>query len=141
MTTVNADIYAAQIAGPIKFSQGVSDATLHSVTATYEASSTAANTVINLFKLPKDVVVQNFVVAHDDLGTGITLDIGDAGDADRYVDGLDVATAAGSTTGCLVDGLGYIIGTDKEHDDTIVTATVLGGAATGTLKVTCYYAM
>lgn len=141
MTTVNADIYEAQIAGPIKFSQGVADATLHSVTATYETNSTAANTVINLFKLPKDVVVQNFVVAHDDLGTSITLDIGDAGDADRYVDGLDVATAAGSTTGCLVDGLGYIIGTDTEHDDTVVTATILGGAATGTLKVTCYYSM
>ena len=141
MTTVNADIYEAQIAGPIKFSQGVADATLHSVTATYEASATAANTVINLFKLPKDVVVQNFVVAHDDLGTSITLDIGDAGDGDRYVDGLDVATAAGSTTGCLVDGLGYIIGTDTEHDDTVVTATILGGAATGTLKVTCYYSM
>lgn len=141
MTTVNADIYEAQIAGPIKFSQGVSDATLHSVTATYEASATAANTVINLFKLPKNVVVQNFVVAHDDLGTSVTLDIGDAGDTDRYVDGLDVATAAGSTTGCLVDGLGYIIGTDTEHDDTVVTATVLGAAATGTLKVTCYYSM
>lgn len=141
MTTVNADIYAAQEAGKITLSQGVADATLHCVVATYEASAAAANTVINLFKLPKNVVIQNFVVAHDDLGTGVTIDIGDAGDADRYVDGLDVSTAAGSTVGVLADGLGYVIGTDAEHDDTLVTAKVLGAAATGTLKVACYYSM
>lgn len=141
MTTVNADIYAAQEAGKITLSQGVADATLHCVVATYEASAAAANTVINLFKLPKNVVIQNFVVAHDDLGTGVTIDIGDAGDADRYVDGLDVSTAAGSTVSVLADGLGYVIGTDAEHDDTLVTAKVLGAAATGTLKVACYYSM
>ena len=141
MTTVNSDIYAAQEAGKITLSQGVADATLHCVTATYEASAAAANTVINLFKLQKNVVIQNFVVAHDDLGTGVTIDIGDEGDVDRYVDGLSVSTSAGSTVGVLVDGLGYVIGTDTEHDDTIVTAKILGAAATGTLKVTCYYSM
>lgn len=141
MATVNSTTYEAQAAGKVALSQGVADATLHVVTTTYEASAAAANTVINLFKLPKDVVIQNFVVAHDDLGTGVTVDIGDAGDADRYVDGLDVATAAGSATGVLVDGLGYVIGTDATHDDTVITATVLGAAATGTIKVACYYSM
>lgn len=141
MTTVNSTTYEAQAAGKVALSQGVADATLHVVTTTYEASAAAANTVINLFKLPKDVVIQNFVVAHDDLGTGVTIDIGDAGDVDRYVDGLDVSTAAGSTTGVLVDGLGYVIGTDTTNDDTVITAKILGAAATGTLKVACYYSM
>ena len=141
MTTVNSTTYEAQAAGKVALSQGVADATLHVVTTTYEASEAAANTVINLFKLPKDVVIQNFVVAFDDLGTGVTLDIGDAGDADRYVDGLDVATAAGSAAGILVDGLGYVIGTDTTNDDTVITAKVLGAAATGTIKVACYYSM
>ena len=141
MTTVNSTTYEAQAAGKVALSQGVADATLHVVTTTYEASAAAANTVINLFKLPKDVVIQNFVVAFDDLGTGVTVDIGDAGDADRYVDGLDVATAAGSAAGILVDGLGYVIGTDTTNDDTVITATVLGAAATGTIKVACYYSM
>lgn len=141
MTTVNSTTYEAQIAGKIALSQGEADATLHCISTTYEASAAAANTEINLFKLPKGVMIQNFVVAHDDLGTGITLDIGDAGDGDRYVDGLDVATAAGSTTGCLVDGVGYVIGSDAEHDDTVVVAKILGGSATGTLKVVCYYSM
>lgn len=141
MTTVNSTTYAAQEAGKIALSQGVANASLHVITTTYEASAAAANTEINLFKLPKGVVIQNFVVAHDDLGTGVTIDIGDAGDGDRYVDGLSVSTAAGSTVGCLVDGVGYEIGTDTEHDDTLIIAKILGSAATGTLKVACYYSM
>lgn len=141
MSTVNSTTYEAQEAGKIALSQGVANASLHVITTTYEASAAAANTVINLFKLAKGAVVQNFVVAHDDLGTGVTVDIGDAGDEDRYVDGLSVSTAAGSTMGVLVDGLGYVIGTDTEHDDTVVTAKILGSAATGTIKVACYYSM
>lgn len=140
MATVNSNIYEAQLDGKIVFSQGVTDATLHCVIATYEASSTAANTVINLFKLPKDVVIQNMVVAFDALGSGTSMDIGDAGDVDKYVDGV-TTTSAGSAVGVLPDGLGYIIGSDAEHDDTIVTAKILGGAATGTIKVACYYSM
>lgn len=141
MTTVNSTTYEAQEAGKVTLSQGVADATLHCVTTTYEASAAASGTIINLFKLQKDAVIQNFVVAFDDLGTGVTLDIGDAGDADRYVAALDVATAAGSAVGIKADGLGYITGTDTTNDDTLITATVGGAAATGTIKVTCYYAM
>ena len=141
MAVVNSTTFEAQQAGKVALSQGVADASLHVITTTYEASAAASGTVINLFKLQKNAVVQNFVVAHDDLGTSVTLDIGDAGDADRYVDGLDVATAAGSATGILVDGLGYIIGTDAENDDTLITATIGGAAATGTIKVACYYSM
>lgn len=140
MTTVNSTTYEAQTAGKVTLSQGVADATLHCITATYEASSTAANTIINLFKLPKGVVIQNIVVAFDALGSGTSMDIGDAGDVDKYVDGV-TTTSAGSAVGVLPDGLGYVIGTDTEHDDTIVTAKVLGGSATGTIKVTCYYSM
>lgn len=141
MATVNSTTYEKQVAAKVELKQGVANATVHSISTTYEASAAAANTVINLFKLPKGVLVQNFLVSHDDLGTGITLDIGDADDADRYVDGLSVSTSAGSTAGILPDGLNYIIGTATENDDTVVTAKILGGAATGTLKVVCYYAM
>lgn len=141
MATYNSTTYEAQEAGVIALAQGVAEASLHCVTTTYEASATAANSIINLFKLPKGAFIHNFFVAFDDLGSSITIDIGDAGDGDRYVDGLDVATAAGSSLGCTADGFGYIIGTDTEHDDTIVTAKILGGAATGTIKVACYYSM
>ncbi len=141
MATVNSTTYEKQVAAKVELKQGVANATVHSISTTYEASAAAENTVINLFKLPKGVLVQNFLVSYDDLGTGITLDIGDADDVDRYVDGLSVSTSAGSTAGILPDGLNYTIGTATGNDDTVVTAKILGGAATGTLKVVCYYAM
>ena len=140
MATVNSNVYAAQVEAGIAFSQGVTDATLHCVVATYEASSAAANTVINLFKLPKNVVIQNIVVAFDALGSGTSMDIGDVGDVDRYVDGV-TTTSAGSAAGILPDGLGYVTGTDATHDDTVITAKIIGGSATGTIKVACYYSM
>lgn len=141
MTTVNSTTYAAQAAGKIALNPGVNQCGLLVASTSYEASALAENSVINLFKLPVGAVVHSFIVAFDDLGTSITLDIGDAADVDRYVDGLDVATAAGSYSGILADGCGYTIGTSTTDDDTVVTAKVLGGAATGTVKVVCLYAI
>lgn len=141
MATVNSTTYAAQVAGKIALDAGVNHTRLLIASTTYEATALAANSIINLFKLPKGAVVHNFILTHDDLGTGITVDVGDAGDADRYIDGLSVSTGVGSTAGILPDGCGYVIGTDTTNDDTIVTATILGGAATGTIKVVCEYAI
>ena len=141
MTTVNSTTYAAQEAGKIALDAGINHTKLLVASTSYECAATAANTEINLFKLPKGAKIHNFIVAHDDMGTGITLDIGDAADGDRYVDGLAIATAAGSTAGILPDGCGYAIGTATEADDTVVIAKIIGGAATGTLKVVCEYAI
>lgn len=140
MATVNSTTYEAQEAGKVALSQGVANASLHVITTTYEASGAAADTVINLFKLAKGAVVQNIVLAFDALGAGTSIDIGDEGDVDKYVDGA-TTTSAGSVVGVLPDGLGYAIGTDAEHDDTVVTAKILGGSATGTIKVALYYSM
>ena len=140
MATVNSTTYEAQEAGKVALSQGIANASLHVMTTTYEASGAAANTVVNLFKLDKGAVVQNIVLAFDALGAGTSIDIGDAGDVDKYVDGA-TTTSAGSAVGILPDALGYVIGSDAEHDDTIITAKILGAAATGTIKVACYYSM
>ena len=138
MATVNSTTYAAQIADKIALNPGVNHTGLLVASTTYEASSLAANDVINLFKLPVGAVVHNFIVSFDDLGTGTSLDIGDSKDADRYVDGADTATAAGSKVGILVDGAGYTI---TGNGDDVIIATNLGGAATGTIKVACFYAI
>lgn len=141
MTTVNSTTYAAQTAGKIALDPGIANSSLHVISTEYEASALPANDVINLFKLPKGAIIHGMTAAFDDLGTGTSLDIGDAGDVDRYFDGIDTATAAGSVSNVLVAGLGYKIGTDTTNDDTIIQAKNLGAAATGTLKVVCYYAM
>ena len=138
MATFNSTTYEAQTSGKLVLDQGVQSATLHVASTTFEAASTAANSVVNLFKLPDNVVIQGIKLQFDALGAGVTVDVGDALDADRYIDGANVA-AAGTNNALTIDGLGYRIGTNEGDD--VVTLTILGAAATGTIKAVCYYSM
>lgn len=98
--------------------------------ATYECSSTAAATVIQMVKIAAGVTLLDLHIVFDDLGTGVTVDVGDGDDVDRYIDGADVATAAGVAR--LSAGTGF----PKTYstDDTI-DITILGAAATGTITL------
>jgi len=126
--------------------------------ATYEAASLAADSVINLFDLPFNARLISGEVTHDDVGSGVTLDVGytattaagaAASDADKFLDGGDVASAAGTIALFATEALGknnVIGGTntddiniDTNQDGVLVTATVLGGAATGTISATVQY--
>ncbi len=96
--------------------------------------------------LPAGAMVLNIVVQHADLGTGLTMDIGDSHDVDRYLDGIDTATAAAkssmdtsSVTLGPIGGRGYVIGTNS--GDNQIQLTNIGGAATGLIKVYCTYAV
>ena len=101
---------------------------------TYELNSIAADSTIALCgKLPANMMIVGINVVFDALGAGVTLDIGDSDDADRYVDGLDVSSA-GQSNAIAISGMQYSIGTNS--GDNQLVATVLGAAATGTLKVT-----
>ena len=139
MATVNSTTYAAQAAGKMALNAGIANSAIKVISTTYEASSLAANDIINLFELPKGAVVMDLIVAFDDLGTGTTLDVGDSNDVDRYIDGADTATAAGAARMSLADGFGYRIGTNT--GDNVIQAKNLGGAATGTIKAVCFYAL
>ena len=100
----------------------------------YEFSSTVADKTVALFgQLPANLMITGINVVFDDLGTGVTIDIGDSADADRYVDGLDVATAAGDSQSLEITGMHYTIGTAS--GDNQVVLTVLDATATGSLKV------
>lgn len=139
MATVNSTTYAAQDAGKMALNAGVANVGLHVISTSYEASSLAANDIINLFKMPKGAVIYGLDVYFDDLGTGTTLDVGDSNDVDRYIDGADTATAAGAAHITLADAIGYRIGTNTGDD--VITAKNLGGSATGTIKAVCTYAL
>lgn len=113
----------------------------------YEASSLAANDVIKFGpKLPAGARVIDIIVNFDDLGTGTTLDVGDGNDADRYLDGVDTATAAGKSSmsgssGTIgpINGVGYVVGTNSS--DNQLQATNLGASATGTIKFEVLFAL
>ena len=69
----------------------------------YEASSLASGSTIQLWKLPVDARVIDFKVWHDALGSSSTLALGDAGDVDRLH-----AAAASSSAGIMIPAVGRI---------------------------------
>lgn len=115
------------------------------VQAVVELAAAAADAEIAICKLRKgDEVLMDSFVMFDDLGTGTTLDIGDdddttAVDADRYADGIDTATAAGTfvfnSVATCIDKVPY-----TAQKDCWLIAKNLGASATGTLKFTIFIA-
>jgi len=101
----------------------------------YEASSTASGTVINVAYLPKGAKFLGGKIIHDALGTGVTLQVGDSGDDDRYL-----AAASAASAGTLniekIDGFQH----EMTADTTIFLKT--GGAtAAGTIKTIIFYSL
>lgn len=138
MTKVDSTTYKAQCESKVAIAPGIANSTVHVISGSYEADSLAANDIINLAKLPQNAVIHEIIISTDALGTGVSLDIGDGNDADRYYDGIDVS-ASKTSNNILINGLGYIIGTNDNDD--VIQATVLGAAATGTLKFAILYAI
>lgn len=111
---------------------------------TYEAAAVAAGSTIQMGQaLPKGARVLNVILAHDALGAA-TVDVGDADNADRYIDGADVSSAGvvGSDEAALVDGLAYKVlgtGATASGDDKTILITTISAAITGTIKLIVYY--
>lgn len=85
-------------------------------------------TIVNL---PVGAVVLGATLESDDLDTGgspaITLNVGDAGDADRYFAASTVAQAGTASSAPAVTGIFYTV---TGTSDTAVTVTVANNAAT-----------
>lgn len=111
---------------------------------TYEAVAVAAEKTIQMGQaLPKGARILYMKVAYDDLTDGgATIDIGDADDADRYMNDINVGDP-GNSDAILVDGLGYkILGTgvtDQGGDDDKILITVNTAAITGTIALIVLY--
>lgn len=110
---------------------------------TVELAAAAANDLVSLAVLPSNTVLDpdGCIAWFDDLGTGVTMDVGDTTNVDGLTDGQDVAAAAGSFNLMKsVDVADYfkplwqILGMSEDPGGTIeLFAKVLGAAATGTL--------
>lgn len=123
-----------------RIAKGSQGALVYVINDSYETSSTAATTVIYMgATLPKGAVIQFLQLTFDDLGTGVTIDIGTAADDDEFASAIDVNSAAGSSTTLLVDGAGYTVGTIA--NDNQMTLTVNTAAATGTVKLAVFYSL
>jgi len=103
---------------------------------TYEASSLANPSTIQLFKIPIDARVIDFKIWHDALASSTTLAFGDADDPDRFM-----AAAASTSAGIMVPLVALIDGFPgyTYSAETVVSLTMAGGAATGTIHVYIMY--
>jgi len=106
----------------------------------YEADGVTAASVIQMCdKLPKGSRVVRIEVIADDLGTGNTIDVGDATTVDRYADGVNIASAATATvfpSAAEIAGVGYVITGSSDDQLQIVVNTA---AASGTIKMQVMY--
>lgn len=96
----------------------------------YEAVALAIGSTIKLgpVKLQKGIRIKSVKIYHDALGAA-TIDVGDVGDPDRYIDGADVS-AVGKADSDRPDGANYkVTGTD---DDSILLTTI-AAALNGTI--------
>lgn len=133
----------------------IDQSTLHSEVKmmydSYEASALAtASTIAMCDKLPVGARVIAIALMNDDLGSTVTCDVGDADDADRYLDGVSLTNANdvnstfyAPTRLSEIDGFGYrVLGTGAisgGDDQQLIITTA--GILTGTLKMIVLYAI
>ena len=104
------------------------------------ASGGAADTVVYLGdKLPKGAVVIAIYLVCNYADASLTLDIGDAADIDRYVDGLDASSAINGLQTVLTGGVGYTIGTATGDDQ--IQIKLLGATASGDIQIAVVYSV
>lgn len=112
--------------------QGGSPMTFTDTVTFAAADATSVGTVCGL--LPAGLMVISVSLSFEDLGTSVTLDVGDSSDPNRYLDGVDAATAAGSTEiGLIFAGQNYVVGTNSGDNQILIT--VADAAATGSVKI------
>lgn len=145
MANVNADNYAKSIAPTLsnRNDPGTVGGRVRSLTDVIELAAQPANDTINIGKdLSPGAIIHAIEIDNDALGAGVILDIGDAVDPDRYINGYDAEAnltnegAVSPVTGEMqIDGKHFVITAATET----ILVTILIAAATGTLKVTIYY--
>ena len=102
----------------------------------YEADDLAADTPINMGKIPQHARVIAFEIWHDALGAGVTLRAGTVS-----ADNLFITDTAASAAGRIVmNNMNGFLNRDDTQDRCIVVVPK-GAAATGTIKAAILYAL
>jgi hypothetical protein len=103
---------------------------------TYEASSLALGSTIDMAQLPTGAKIVGVNLYFDALGASSTLKVGDSNDDDRYI-ASTASSSAGRSDTLLIDGAGYATGTNS--GDTRIIVTTGGASITGTVKLIVTY--
>lgn len=123
---------------------GLGGRTPHAARGTYTITAAlAANDTIQLFDIPMRSRIVGGYIKSDDLdsgGTGLRIDVGDSGDADRYfVGGAGTpGPVAGVSNDVAAAGLDYLT-TAKTRVLATVSTGPTTGATTGTFTCVLFY--
>ena len=93
-------------------------------------AAAADGTVTPMVKVKKGFRVTKVRVVHADMGSAQTADVGDTQTVDRYHDGIDTGTAAGSATWEPASSAGYLY-----TQDDVIGFKNIGAAATGAVRI------
>jgi len=119
--------------------------------ALYEATALPIGSVIEMFNIPNGARIVSMELVHDALGAGTTLSVGNA--AYNTSAGVAVAlsavsyqaaaaSAAIATVGAAAtSALGRNTTVDVDGTGLPVSVTLAGGAATGTVELTCSWVL
>lgn len=105
----------------------------------------ALNDVIDMFKVPVNARITGIALKASDLDTNgspaIVLDVGDAGDTDRLIDGATIGQAGGTST-ALVSSTGQFYQyTAETMISVLVQVAPATSATTGTIELAVTYVM
>ena len=132
---VNKTLYDTVSTGDNVIPKGEFRTTVKCITDEYTCAALADASTIAIANLPAGATVIDVSVFHADLGTSVTVAIGDTNTAGLYLAATTVA-ALGRLDMNVVAGFGYVIGTND--DDNVILLTT-AGTTTGILKVRILY--
>jgi len=150
MATLYSDQRTNDVASPpVRGEFALNGSSVRVMYATYTMLGTeTALDVIQMVSIPKGARVwrEYSNLKHTACASTVTLDVGDGGDADRYIDGLDASGASGTTldtfegkVGVAVNYTPYEYTTADTIDVTLATLTTPN--ATGVIQLTVLYTM
>lgn len=103
----------------------------------------ALNDVIDMFKVPAGARITGIALKTSDLDTGgspaIILDVGDAADTDRLIDGANIGQAGGTSTSLVSSTGQFYQYTAETMISVLVQVAPATGAATGTVELAVTY--
>ena len=133
---VNKTKYDADDTGDNKILSGEFRTDIHCIKELYECAALEDASTIALPDLPiKGAKITDIILFFDDLGTSVTVAIGDVNTADLYMAATSVASA-GRLSMNKVDGFNYITGTNDNDNKLLLTTA---GITTGTIKALILY--
>ena len=117
---------------------GLISGRIRTITDTYEAVILASGSTIEMgTQLPAGAIVIGGKLSFDALGTPCAwLEVGDEGDADRYMAVTQTSSAALMVLPDLIGGMNYVV---TGTTDNILKITTTLGSASGTIKLETMY--